>query len=115
MNNFIFFPSITVCKRDFLTAEEKFQEGTGINLTPPPQFLINNFQIERIKNIIKKIIGLINLRGYSRIDFFFNRFTNEFILIEINTLPALTFATVLFQQAIYDNIEPETLLEKIIE
>jgi len=115
LNNFIFFPSITVCQRDFLTAEEKFQEGTGINLTPPPQFLINNFQIERIKNIIKKIIALINLKGYSRIDFFFNRFTNEFILIEINTLPALTFATVLFSQAIYDNIEPETLLEKIIE
>lgn len=110
----VFNPSITISEKDILTAEEKFQEGTGINLTPPPIFLINNSQTLRIKEIVLKIITNLQINTYCRIDFFYNRFTNEFILIEINTLPALTFSTVIFQQAIKQSIDPENFLEQII-
>ena len=115
LNYEVFQPSITVFSGDILTAEEKFQKGLGINLTPPPSFLLSSDQIQILQSIILKICKILQLNTYARLDVFFNRLTNEFILIEINTLPALTFATVLFQQAILSGYRPEILLKKIIK
>ena len=109
-------PSITISERNILSLEEKFQGGTGINLTPPPDTIISQHQLQLIKNGVIEIASKFKLENYARIDIFFNVITNEIILIEINTLPALTQSTVIFHQALAesDKIYPLEFLEKII-
>jgi D-alanine-D-alanine ligase-like ATP-grasp enzyme len=98
-----FNPSITVAENKILTLEEKFQGGTGVNLTPPPFEIISNIQIDLIKDRMKDLSKALKIGNYARIDIFFNTKSNELILIEVNTLPALTPSTVIFHQALAEN------------
>ena len=110
-------PSITVAEKDILTVEEKFQGGTGINITPPPLELIDANQIRKIKFDIEKSAKTLGIKNYSRLDIFFNIINNKTILIEANTLPALTPSTVIFHQALCENpiMYPRDFLELIID
>lgn len=109
-------PSITIAGRDVLSLEEKFQGGTGINLTPPPEEIVSKNQLELIKKSIEEIGLVFGLQNYARVDIFFNTITNRIILIEVNTLPALTPSTVIFHQALAEGkpIYPLEFFEKII-
>ena len=112
----VFSPSITLSSHSVLSVEEKFQGGTGINLTPPPPSLISHDQLLSIQSRIAIVAKRFNIENYGRIDVFFNRQTEEMVLIEINTLPALTPSTVLFHQALAQtpSMSPLQLLETII-
>ena len=93
-------PSITVAENmSILSVEEKFQGGTGINITPPPKEMINENFLKKIKKNLEIISKNIGIKDYCRIDIFANVITEEMIIIEFNTLPALTPSTVIFQQA----------------
>ncbi len=96
-------PSITVASGDVLSLEEKFQGGTGVNLTPPPSFLMSRDQIERLQRSVLRAAKTLGLRGYARLDVFFNLQTSQTILIEANSLPGLTASTVIFHQALTEN------------
>lgn len=94
-------PSITVKEAgDILSLEEKFQGGTGINLTPPPSTIISNEILERCKQRIELAANTLGLEGFSRIDAFVNARTGEVLLIEVNTVPGMTPSTVLIHQAL---------------
>jgi len=110
-------PSITIAENEILSIEEKFQGGTGTNLTPPPTNLITSDQINTIKQAIEKVSKFIGIKNYSRTDIFFNINTNQTIIIEINTLPALTPSTVLYHQALCEEpaLYPRDFLEMIID
>lgn len=95
-----FNPSITVKNDGILSVEEKFQGGTGCNLTPPPTTLISKKQLKDIKSTLCLIAKHLNIRHYARVDFFYHTKTQKLRVIEVNTLPALTPSTVLFQQAL---------------
>lgn len=114
-NYYTLNPSVTVAENVILSLEEKFQGGTGINLTPPPEEIVSVSQLEIIKNKIKNIAKTFKLQNYARIDIFFNNITNEMILIEINTLPALTPSTVIFHQALAEKrpLYPLEFLENL--
>lgn len=109
-------PSLTVAQGAVLSVEEKFQGGTGINITPPYE-IAKRETIEKAKGKIQKVAAALKIRGYSRIDAFMHVKTGDIIVIEVNTLPALTPSTVLFHQALTETppIYPKDLLEKIIE
>ena len=109
-------PSITIAEDAILSLEEKFQGGTGVNITPPPETIIPRKVLEIIKNRHEKLSKEIGIRNYARIDSFVHIRTGEVIVIEINTLPGLTPATVLFHQALaeHEPLYPQQLLEKII-
>ncbi len=109
-------PSITVAQGDVLSLEEKFQGGTGVNLTPPPPFIISKDQIGIIRAKTAKAAESLSIEGYARIDIFFNISTNQVMVIEANSLPGLTASTVIFHQALAENppMEPRAFLEKII-
>ena len=110
-----FNPSITIAQNGaILSLEEKFQGGTGVNLTPPPKDIINGNQITDIKHKVEKIAEIFNIKDYCRIDIFYNKISDELIVIEINTLPALTPSTVLFQQAAMQNISPHDLVKTFL-
>ena len=110
-----FSPSITIAEDNILSLEEKFQGGTGINLTPPPEEIITSTQLSFIQNKLAEVAAQLKIKNYCRIDFFFNRIYDKIIIIEVNTLPALTPSTVLYHQALHENITPLELLELIIE
>ncbi len=112
-----FNPSITVAEGEVLSVEEKFQGGTGINLTPPPKKIVKKRIIENTKKKIENISEKIGIKGYARIDAFLNVKNGKIMVIEINTLPGLTPSTVFYHQALAEktSIFPKELLEQIIE
>lgn len=116
----IFPPSETLAGGDILTLEEKFLAGEGQNITPArfdadPEF---NLRIENlVRAEIKKIAALMRLEGYARIDAFvrvIDEATVEVIVIEANSLPALTPATCLFHQCILSGYSPLDFFHEII-
>lgn len=110
-----FEPSITVAENSVLSLEEKFQGGTGVNITPPPEEIITKEFREKIKEYMELVAEAAKVRDYCRIDIFANSKTCEVIVIEINTLPGLSPSTVLFQQASAANKTPLEFLESVIE
>ncbi len=109
-------PSITVVEGAILSLEEKFQGGTGINLTPPPAEILSFSSTQKIKRLVEKTAKALGIQNYARLDIFFNRLTEKMILIEANTLPGLTPSTVIFQQGLAEEppLNPLALLNKII-
>ncbi|XP_027176337.1 uncharacterized protein LOC113775590 [Coffea eugenioides] len=94
-------PSITVKESGgILSLEEKFQGGTGINLTPPPLSIISNEALEKCKQRIELIANTLQLEGFSRVDAFVNADSGEVLIIEVNTVPGMTPSTVLIHQAL---------------
>ena len=59
----VFNPSITISEGEVLSLEEKFQGGTGINLTPPPEEIMSNDDIELIKELIGILAKRVGISG----------------------------------------------------
>jgi D-alanine--D-alanine ligase len=112
-----FNPSVTIAEGEVLSLEEKFQGGTGVNLTPPPKEIAKANAVTKAKSFAEKIAGKIGIAGYARLDAFMNVSTGALSVIEVNTLPGLTPSTVLYQQALAEKnpIFPRDLLERIIK
>ncbi len=109
-------PSITIAEGDVLSVEEKFQGGTGVNLTPPPASLCSARVVSGVKKKIERLARAVGISGYARIDAFMHCETGNLLIIEINTLPALTPSTVLFHQALAENppVFPKQFLESLV-
>lgn len=110
-------PSIAVADGAILTLEDKFQGGTGINITPPPPEIISLNATEKIKRLIEYTAKILGIQNYARIDIFFNRISEKIIVIEANTLPGLTPSTVIYHQGLSESppLTPRDFLEKIID
>ena len=110
-------PSITVAIGNILTLEEKFQGGTGVNITPPPTEYVKPNAIKKAKERIEKVTKALGIKGYARIDAFMHIKTGELIIIEANSTPGLTPSTVIYHQALEEKppMHPTQFLEKIIE
>ena len=110
-------PSITVAEGSILTLEEKFQGGTGINLTPPPEEILNSLSSQKIKGVIEKCAKDLGIENYARFDIFFNTITEKVVLIEVNSLPGLTPSTVIYHQGLAEKepLTPVRFLERIID
>ncbi len=110
-------PSLTIAENGILSLEEKFQGGTGINITPPPPSILSQTQLTTLKRQVETTALLLGIQNYARIDLFFNRLTDQVIIIEANSLPGLTPSTVLYHQALAETppLTPRAFLEKIID
>jgi hypothetical protein len=110
-------PSITIAEDGILSVEEKFQGGTGINLTPPPPHILSTRATRQVQERIARVAQRLGIRGYARIDAFVERHSGRVLVIEANTLPALTPSTVFFHQGIAERppLMPLALLEMLIE
>ncbi len=110
-------PSITVAHGSVLSLEEKFQGGTGVNLTPPPESIISVKQANLIKTQIEQAAKALGIQGYARIDIFFNVVTEQTLVIEANSLPGLTPSTVIYHQALAElpPLTPQEFLAQLVE
>ena len=110
-------PSLTVAVGNILSLEEKFQGGTGVNITPPPTPYVKASAVTKAKERMELVAKKLGIRGYARIDAFMHRKTGELIIIEANSTPGLTPSTVIYHQALEEKppIYPTTFLEKIVQ
>lgn len=109
-------PSITIAEGNVLSLEEKFQGGTGVNITPPPAEIVSADLLKQTRARMEKVAQVLGIQNYSRIDLFLNVDSGKIIVIEANTLPGLTPSTVIYHQALAESPPqtPRQFLENII-
>ncbi len=117
----VFPPSETIAHQKILSLEEKFLAGIGQNITPArfhQQISINKKIQTKVQITFQNIAQLLNIQGYARIDAFVKikpKGTVEILIIEINTLPAMTPATCIFHQSALHGYTPYALIDTIIQ
>lgn len=110
-------PSQAVTQGDILSLEEKFLPGAGENQTPAP---LSQEATQLVQKTVTEVFKTVGCSGYSRIDCFYqNEQTSptkkeRVVILEINTVPALTPATCLFHQAAEIGIKPMDFIDLII-
>ncbi|MFT7676721.1 MAG: D-alanine--D-alanine ligase [Planctomycetota bacterium] len=110
------WPSGTPSSQGFLTVEEKFCKGMGTNLTPPPE--LDEGAVIRVRERLSALANALDLDGYARIDAIYDLSTDELHLIEVNTLPGMSAATVLFTQAQFTpgvELAPAAFVRHLVE
>lgn len=111
-------PSQAVAKGDLLSLEEKFLPGAGENQTPA---LLAKKDITFVQRELEKVYKAIGCKGYVRIDCFFQSAEQasdgkrKLVIIEINSLPAMTPATCIYHQAAEEGLRPMDLIDEIIQ
>ncbi|MDZ4844575.1 MAG: hypothetical protein SH857_03395 [Chitinophagales bacterium] len=117
----VFEPSETLAGGEVLSLEEKFLAGEGQNITPA-RFGATKEEYELIASKVKKdlegVARVLNVEGYCRIDAFVKVSTTmrvETTIIEVNSLPGMTPATVIFHQAAINGYKPYEFIDKILE
>jgi D-alanine--D-alanine ligase len=111
-DNYLILPiTQTVKSENILSIEEKFLPGAGENITPA---LFNDETTITIQYEIRKAYQALNCNGYSRIDCFWHPLESKLIILECNTLPALTPATCLFHQAAELDINPSDFINYLV-
>lgn len=110
-------PSQTISVGDILTIEEKFLPGAGENQTPAP---LPQSALRFVMSIVENVYKIVQCKGYARIDCFYQSAdanptgVERVVILEINTLPALTPATCLFHQAAEVGFKPMEFIDEII-
>ncbi len=117
----VFEPSETLASGEVLSLEEKFLAGEGQNITPS-RFSPNKeeqvFISKQVRAELEKVAKILNIEGYCRIDAFVRIFEDnsaETIIIEINSLPGMTPATVIFHQCAINGYKPYEFIDAILE
>lgn len=110
-------PSITVAKSHVLSVEEKFQAGTGVNITPPPESLLSLEARKKVQAHACQAARALFIKNYARLDLFVALESGKIRVIEVNTLPALTPSTVLYHQALSEEkpLFPKQFLDTLIQ
>jgi D-alanine-D-alanine ligase len=81
-------------ENDFFDYEAKYH-GKNKEITPAD---IPEAMAEKIRNAARKVFQIFNCNGVVRIDFIFNEEKNEPFLLEINTIPGQSEASIIPQQ-----------------
>ena len=110
-------PSITIAAGEILSLEEKFQGGTGVNITPPPEPWVKPEAWQKAKEKIEFVAEKLGLNGFARIDAFMHIETGNILVIEANSIPGLTPSTVIYHQALAEKppLSPTQFLEAIVD
>ena len=83
-----------ITKNDFFDYEAKYQ-GKSQEITPAN---ISEHMAEKIRAAARKVFQVFNCRGVVRIDFIYNEAADEPFLLEINTVPGQSEASIIPQQ-----------------
>jgi D-alanine-D-alanine ligase len=83
-----------ISKKDFFDYEAKY-EGASTEVTPA---LVDEAVADKIREAAKKIYSVFNCRGVVRIDFIYNEEAGQPFMLEINTIPGQSEASIVPQQ-----------------
>lgn len=109
------YPSETLAQTDVLSLDEKFNKGMGINLTPPPS--LSAATVAAVRARVGDYARRLGIEGYARIDVMYHRPEDRLYLIEVNNLPGLTSATIIYTQALVTpefGLKPAEFLDTLI-
>ncbi len=98
-----------VSENDFFDYEAKYL-GKSEEITPAR---LTKEQEEKVNTVAKKVYDVLKMKGFSRSEFIFKN--NEPHLLEMNTVPGLTNASILPQQAHAAGISMADLFSNAIE
>jgi D-alanine-D-alanine ligase len=98
-----------VSENDFFDYEAKYL-GKSQEITPAR---IDDDKAEMVRSLAKKVYNVLKLKGFSRSEYIFKN--GEPHLLEVNTVPGLTAASILPQQAAEAGISMSALFENAIE
>lgn len=98
-----------VSMNEFFDVEAKY-EGKSKEITPAR---ISKKDEAKCKSVTSKIYDVLNCKGICRIDYIFSK--NKFYFLEINTVPGMTEASIIPQQAACLGIDMTTLFNMVIE
>lgn len=83
-----------ISKKEFFDYEAKYQ-GLNEEITPAQ---IDEALTNKIRATARKVFEMLNCRGVVRIDFIYNEAANEPYMLEINTVPGQSEASIVPQQ-----------------
>ncbi|MCL8006828.1 D-alanine--D-alanine ligase [Gelidibacter japonicus] len=98
-----------VSNNDFFDYQAKYL-GQSQEITPAR---LTDIQEEKVRNVAKKVYEVLKMKGFSRSEFIFK--DGEPHLLEVNTVPGMTKASILPQQAAAAGIGLADLFENAIE
>lgn len=84
-----------ISKKDFFDYEAKYVAGFSDEITPAQA---DNSIIEKVNATAKKVYSLLNCRGIVRIDFIYNEKKGEPYMLEVNTVPGQSEASIVPKQ-----------------
>ncbi|MEO7444082.1 MAG: D-alanine--D-alanine ligase [Ferruginibacter sp.] len=85
-----------ISKKDFFDYEAKY-EGASDEITPAQ---VDESIAEAVRQIAIKAYEVFDCNGIVRIDFIFDKFKNEPVMLEINTVPGQSAASLVPQQVV---------------
>jgi len=81
-------------KKEFFDFEAKYK-GMSEEITPAE---VSESIAEKVRTAAKKIYAVLNCRGVVRIDFIYNEKVGEPFMLEVNTVPGQSAASIIPQQ-----------------
>ena len=97
---------------NFYSYNEKYNNNNFEIVIPSK---LDDYIVKEIKRIAKKVYKLLGCKVLSRIDFFVEDKTNKIFVNEINTMPGFTNNSMFIKLFLYDGINNEELINRIIE
>lgn len=98
-------------KEGFYDFKNKYQPGKTNDICPAN---LSEEDTKKYQGIIEKAYQALRLKSYARIDFMVNK-AGEMFVLEANTLPGMTPASLLPQEAAVVGIDFPSLCERLIE
>lgn len=84
-----------ISKKEFFDYEAKYTSGMSEEITPAA---VDEMIAEKIRDAAKKVYQIFNCRGLVRIDFIYNETNESPYMLEINTVPGQSEASIVPQQ-----------------
>lgn len=106
-------PGEIVSESEFYDYDTKYISNSGVSYQIPAD--ISQKQAELIKEYAVKAFYALDIRGFSRIDFFIDRDTNEIYLNEINTIPGFTNISMYPKLFVSEGVSYNELVSELLE
>lgn len=100
-----------ISKKDFFDYEAKYH-GLSEEITPA---VVDEAIAEKIRTAAKKIYEVLNCRGIVRIDFIYNEADGEPYMLEVNTVPGQSAASIVPQQVKAMGLSLQDFYTSVIE
>ncbi|HTR31971.1 MAG TPA: D-alanine--D-alanine ligase [Puia sp.] len=99
-------------KREFFDFEAKYTAGLNEEITPAQ---VDAAVAEKVRAAARKIYEVFNCRGVIRIDFIYNEEINEPFMLEVNTVPGQSEASIVPQQLLVQGWTLKDFYSALIE
>ncbi|MGL1891359.1 MAG: D-alanine--D-alanine ligase [Spirochaetaceae bacterium] len=96
---------------EFYDYDAKYIDPNGAKLIIPAK--IDDKLSKEMKEVAKKAYLALNLKGFSRVDFFLDKKSGNFMLNEINTIPGFTNVSMFSMLCAQDGLKYPDLLDRI--